>query len=131
MEAARAALFGSDDISIAPGGTHKTHLFFRLRAAIADVSSRLERFGPSKRRGESDGTTAHSFTEQLGTMSNLIFRALGAAQDATTRVLYGAEQATSKTSFYACVDRALGTHEEVPMSNYQGNVVVVVNVASK
>ena len=64
-------------------------------------------------------------------MPNIVFRALGAAQDATTRVLYGAEKATSKSSFYACVDRALGTHQDVPMSDFEGNVVVVVNVASK
>jgi glutathione peroxidase-family protein len=64
-------------------------------------------------------------------MANLITRALGAVQDTTTRVLYGAEKATNKPSFYACVDRALGTNVEVPMSDFQGNVVVVVNVASK
>ena len=64
-------------------------------------------------------------------MVNVILRALGAAQDATTRVLYGAEKATSKSSFYSCFDRALGTHQEVPMSDFEGNVVIVVNVASK
>jgi hypothetical protein len=63
-------------------------------------------------------------------MSNSLFRALGAAQDAATKVLYGKEQKISKTAFTELVDRNMNG-EEVKMSGFVGDVLLLVNVASK
>lgn len=57
-------------------------------------------------------------------------KALLAAQDATTRLVYGKEKPISKMSFYDCVDRKING-EEVKMSEFAGNVLLLVNVASK
>lgn len=63
-------------------------------------------------------------------MTSLIFRGLGFAQDKLTNVLYGAETVTSKNSFYDCVAKKIDG-EEISMSKFSNNVVLVVNVASK
>ena len=55
---------------------------------------------------------------------------LSKAMDGVNRVLFGAEARVLKTAFYECIDRDM-FGKEVPMSNYKGDVVMVVNVASK
>jgi hypothetical protein len=60
-------------------------------------------------------------------MTSLLYRAFAKAQDATTRLMYGAEKHVTATSFYDCVDRNMDGNE-VPMSTFKGNVVIVVNV---
>jgi len=57
-------------------------------------------------------------------------RVFGAVQDTATRLLNGVEEVTTKTSFYSLVDRNMAG-EEVKMSDFAGNVLLVVNVASK
>ena len=57
-------------------------------------------------------------------------KALFAVQDATTRLVYGKEKKITKMSFYECVDRKI-TGEEVKMSEFAGDVLLLVNVASK
>lgn len=50
--------------------------------------------------------------------------------DAGTKLIFGSEKVTSKMNFYELVDKKMdGT--VVPMSTYKGNVLLVVNVASK
>ena len=56
-----------------------------------------------------------------------IFRSL---QDASTRALYGKEQVSSAMSFYTLIDRDM-SGKVVEMSKYEGNVLLLVNVASK
>jgi hypothetical protein len=63
-------------------------------------------------------------------MSNLFKRAFGKVHDASTRLIYGVEQTTQKMSFYSCADKSMDG-EAVPMSSFEGNVCLVVNVASK
>lgn len=50
--------------------------------------------------------------------------------DAGTKMIYGSEKVTSKINFYDLVDKKMDG-EEVSMSTYKGNVLLVVNVASK
>ena len=45
-------------------------------------------------------------------------------------MIYGSEKVTSKINFYDLVDKKMDG-EEVSMSTYKGNVLLVVNVASK
>jgi hypothetical protein len=59
-------------------------------------------------------------------MSYLISKAM----DGVNRVVFGAEAKVLKTAFYECIDRNM-LAKEVPMSDYKGDVVMVVNVASK
>ena len=63
-------------------------------------------------------------------MSRVLGRVFGKVQDAATRVIYGAEQTTSKMAFYSLVDRD-GQGNPVEMSKFAGNVLFIVNVASK
>ena len=58
---------------------------------------------------------------------------LKGAQDGVNRMLFGKDAKTSKTAFYELVDRLIMSKPEdtTPMSTYQGDVVMVVNVASK
>lgn len=51
-------------------------------------------------------------------------------QDTVTRCAYGAEGKCVKAFFYELVDKNM-SGQEVPMSTYKGNVVLMVNVASK
>jgi len=55
---------------------------------------------------------------------------LSKVHDGVNRLMFGKEAKVVKTAFYDCVDRAM-SGKEVPMSNYKGDVVMVVNVASK
>lgn len=63
-------------------------------------------------------------------MASYIYKGLYYAQDTATNVLFGAETVTSKASFYDCVDKNMDG-EEVAMSIFSDNVLLVVNVASK
>lgn len=51
-------------------------------------------------------------------------------QDVGTKLIFGSEKVTSKMSFYDLVDTKMNG-SKVPMSTYKGNVLLVVNVASK
>ena len=63
-------------------------------------------------------------------MSKFMLRVLGRAQDSVTRLTYGVESGPVPMSFYECTDRLMdGT--EVKMSDYKGQVLLLVNVASK
>lgn len=64
-------------------------------------------------------------------MSSLLSRGFGKVQDIATRLLYGTESVTTKMSFYDCVDKSMITGETIPMSSFAGDVLLVVNVASK
>lgn len=55
---------------------------------------------------------------------------LKALQDSLTRCVYGKEMITPIDSFYEIVDRNM-EKEEVPMSSFKDEVLLVVNVASK
>ena len=57
-------------------------------------------------------------------------RSLGRLQDSVIRTFAGVDGGTEKSSFYDCVDKNM-EGEDVPMSKYKGNVLMVVNVASK
>lgn len=50
--------------------------------------------------------------------------------DAASRCIYGAEQVTLKESFYELVDKNMDG-KVVPMSSFEGDVLLVVNVASQ
>jgi len=63
-------------------------------------------------------------------MTSIISRGLGKVQDATTKLLFGTEKVTSKMSFYDLVDKDMNG-KEVKMSQFAGNVLLLVNVASK
>jgi hypothetical protein len=56
---------------------------------------------------------------------------LKGAQDGLNRMVFGKDAKTTKTAFFELVDRLILSKEEVSMSTYLGNVVIVVNVASK
>ena len=58
---------------------------------------------------------------------------LKGAQDGVNRMLFGKDAKTTKMAFYELVDRLIMSKPEdtTPMSTYQGDVVMVVNVASK
>lgn len=51
-------------------------------------------------------------------------------QDTLTRCMYGVENKCMKASFYELVDKNM-SGKKVPMSTYEGNVVLMVNVASQ
>jgi hypothetical protein len=53
-----------------------------------------------------------------------------AAQDFSTRLLYGVETTTAKMAFYELADKNMAG-DEVKLSDYAGNVLLLVNVASK
>ena len=55
---------------------------------------------------------------------------MGRLQDSVIRTFAGVDGGTEKSSFYDCVDKNM-EGEDVPMSKYKGNVLMVVNVASK
>jgi glutathione peroxidase-family protein len=63
-------------------------------------------------------------------MTSYLWKGLGKAQDALTRVTQGAEMRTAKQLFYDLVDKDMNG-KEVPMSDFAGKVLLVVNVASK
>lgn len=63
-------------------------------------------------------------------MPNLLKKGLFGVQDLATRVIYGKEQMTTKASFYSLVDRLIDGTEK-SMKDYEGDVLLVVNVASK
>ena len=56
--------------------------------------------------------------------------ALRAAQDLMFRVRSGIEPACAKAHFYDLVDQDMDG-KEVPMSQFKGDVLLLVNVASK
>lgn len=62
-------------------------------------------------------------------MSSVLLRGLAKVQDTTTRLLYGKEQVTRKMSFYECIDKDMAGNE-VKMSSFAGDVLLLVNVAS-
>ena len=55
---------------------------------------------------------------------------LKALQNAIQKCIYGTEKVTLKRSFYELVDKNM-KGEDVPMSSFKGEVLLVVNVASK
>ena len=57
-------------------------------------------------------------------------RSLGKLQDGVIRAFAGVDGGTEKGSFYECVDKSMDG-ESVAMSKFKGDVVLVVNVASK
>lgn len=61
---------------------------------------------------------------------SLLGRAFGKLQDASTRLIYGKEQVTKKMNFHELVDKNMAG-EEVKMSSFAGDVLLLVNVASK
>ena len=52
------------------------------------------------------------------------------AQDLLSRAMYGKEKVTSALNFYDLVDKNMAG-EEVSMSSFKGQVLLLVNVASK
>jgi hypothetical protein len=60
----------------------------------------------------------------------MIRRCLAKLQDTLTSAMYGSEPLTSKMHFYETADKDMDGNV-VPMSKYIGDVVLVVNVASK
>ena len=60
----------------------------------------------------------------------LIFTMFKRIQDRVTKTVFGREKVTLKQSFYELVDKDMSGNE-VPMSTFQGDVLLVVNVASK
>jgi len=63
-------------------------------------------------------------------MSGFLRRSFGAAQDSITRMMYGVETAASVASFYDCADKTMNG-DAVKMSQFKGDVLLLVNVASK
>jgi hypothetical protein len=75
----------------------------------------------------------HNFTflePQLFLFFTMSFLLKG-VQDGVNRMLFGQDAKTTKTAFYELVDRLILSKDETPMSTYKGEVVMVVNVASK
>ena len=79
----------------------------------------------------------HNFSELINhqgclkyTMSGLLRRSFGAVQDTITKAMYGTEKGPIAASLYECVDKRIDG-SDVNMSDYQGKVLLVVNVASK
>lgn len=56
---------------------------------------------------------------------------LKGAQDGVNRLMFGKDAKTAKTAFYDLVDRLIVSRKETSMSDYAGDVVVVVNVATQ
>lgn len=63
-------------------------------------------------------------------MASFLMKGLCGVQDLTTRLIYGKEKMTDKTSLYSIVDKLMDGTEK-SMKEYQGNVLLFVNVASK
>jgi hypothetical protein len=61
--------------------------------------------------------------------SNMLRRGLGKIQDAVNLAVFGKEMPTNVDAFFKIVDRDM-KGDEVPMSNFKGSVLCVVNVAS-
>ena len=59
-------------------------------------------------------------------MSNI----LGKAQDLATKDFSGKEKAVLNGAFYKLIDRDMSSNE-VPMSKFEGKVLIAVNVASQ
>ncbi|KAL7533103.1 hypothetical protein ACHAXR_005047 [Thalassiosira sp. AJA248-18] len=55
---------------------------------------------------------------------------LASIQDAGTRLVFGKEAGTDKNAFYDLVDRDMDGNE-VKMEAFKGDVLCVINVASK
>jgi len=55
---------------------------------------------------------------------------LGKAQDLATKAFFGKEKAVLKDAFYKLIDRDMSGNE-VPMSKFEGKVLIAVNVASQ
>jgi hypothetical protein len=60
----------------------------------------------------------------------MVSRVFGKAQDLVTKAVFGSEATTMKELFYECTDKNMAG-EEVKMDSFKGNVLLVVNVASK
>lgn len=63
-------------------------------------------------------------------MSNLFKSLFGKVQDKVTHAVYGIEKQTSKMTFYSTVDKDMSGKER-SMDEFKGNVLLIVNVASK
>jgi hypothetical protein len=63
-------------------------------------------------------------------MSGLLGRAFGAVQDTVTRAVYGAEKKVTKVAFADLYDRNM-KGDEIKMAGFVGDILLVVNVASK
>jgi hypothetical protein len=62
-------------------------------------------------------------------MSNLLKSAFGKVQDKVTGLVYGIEK-NAKMTFCSTVDKDM-TGKEISMEEFKGNVLLIVNVASK
>jgi hypothetical protein len=62
-------------------------------------------------------------------MSNLLKSAFGKVQDKVTHLVYGAEK-NAKMTFCSTMDKDM-TGKERSMDEFKGNVLLIVNVASK
>ena len=60
----------------------------------------------------------------------MLRRVFGKIQDAVNVAVFGQEIPTNVDAFFKLVDRDM-KGDEVPMSNFKGSVLCVVNVASK
>jgi hypothetical protein len=60
----------------------------------------------------------------------MLRRAFGKIQDAVNLAAFGKEIPTNVDEFFKLVDRDM-SGDDVPMSNFKGSVLCVVNVASK
>lgn len=63
-------------------------------------------------------------------MTSYLKRGLAKAQDAYHRAAFGKEVPVEIDAFFNITDRDM-KDQEIPMSNYKGSVLAVVNVASK
>jgi hypothetical protein len=63
-------------------------------------------------------------------MSTFFKSVFGKAQDRVTHLIYGIEKRTGKMTFYSTVDKDM-TGKERSMDEFKGNVLLIVNVASK
>jgi hypothetical protein len=63
-------------------------------------------------------------------MSNLLKSAFAKVQDKVTHAIYGIEKKTAKLTFYSTSDKDM-TGKERSMDEFKGNVLLIVNVASK
>lgn len=63
-------------------------------------------------------------------MTSYLKKGLAKAQDAVHRAAFGKEIPTTIDAFFKIVDKDMKGNE-VPMSNYKGSVLAVVNVATK
>jgi glutathione peroxidase-family protein len=63
-------------------------------------------------------------------MSTFLKSAFAKVQDTATHLLYGIEKKTAKMTFCSTVDKDI-TGKERSMAEFKGNVLLIVNVASK